>query len=59
MNLNDKIKYSKYPNLILNAVFYLCFSLIRSRLYTFGKSKAINYRTLISLSLNLTINNKK
>ncbi len=56
---NDKIKYSKCPNLILNTVFHLYFSLIQSKLYILGKSKAINHWTPINLSLNSTINNKK
>jgi len=43
VSLNGKIKYSKYLNLVLNAVFYLYFSLIRMRLYAFDKSKAVNY----------------
>ena len=59
MSLNDKIRYSKYPNLVLNTVFYLYFSLIRNRLYIFDKFKAVNYRIPISLSLNLIINGKK
>jgi len=59
MNPNDKIKYSKYLNLILNIVFYLYFFLIRNRLYTPSKSKAINYRTPVNLSLNSMINNKR
>ncbi len=58
VNLNNKIKYSKCPNLILNMVFYLYSSLIRSRLYTFGRSKVVNYRALVNLSLNSTINDK-
>ncbi len=43
MSPNDKIKYSKYLNLVLNTVFYLYLSLIRNRLYTFDRSKVINY----------------
>ncbi len=43
MNSNGKIKYSKYSNLILNVVFHLYLSLIRNKLYAFGKSKTINY----------------
>ncbi len=59
INLNGKIKYLKYLNLILNIVFYSCFSLIRNKLYIFGKFKVINYRILINLSLNLTINDRE
>ncbi len=59
MSPNGKIKYSKCLNLGLNIVFHLYFSLIRSKLYTLDKSKAINYRISISLSLNSTINNKR
>ena len=43
INPNSKIKYLKYPNLVLNAVFYLYSFLIWIRLYTPGKSKVINY----------------
>ncbi len=59
MNPNSKIKYSKCLNLVLNIVFYLYLFLIRNRLYTLGKSKAINYRALINLSLNSTMNDKR
>ncbi len=59
VNPNDKIKYSKYLNLVLNAVFYLYLSLIRNRLYILNKSKAINYQVLVNLSLNSIINDKK
>ncbi len=40
---NNKIKYSKYLNLVLNTVFHLYLSLIQNRLYILNKSKAINY----------------
>jgi len=56
---NGRIKYSKCPNLVLNIVFHLYSSLIRSRLYTLGRFKAVNYRTSINLSLNSTINGKR
>ena len=59
MSPNDKIKYSKCLNLVLNVVFHLYLSLIRNKLYIFDKSKVINYRTSINLSLNLIINDKK
>ncbi len=59
INSNGKIKYSKCLNLILNTVFYLYLSLIRNRLYVLNKSKAMNYRTPISLSLNSTINDRR
>ncbi len=59
MNPNGKVKYSKCPNLILNIVFYSYFSLIRNRLYTLNRSKVINYRIPVNLSLNSTMNNKK
>ena len=59
MSPNNKIKYSKYLNLVLNIVFHLYLSLIRNRLYILGKSKVVNYRTPVNLSLNSTINNKK
>ncbi len=59
MSLNNKIKYSKCLNLILNTVFYLYLSLIRNKLYTLDKSKVINYQVPISLSLSSTINSKK
>ncbi len=59
MNLNNKIKYSKCPNLILNAVFYSYLSLIRSRLYVFNKFKVVNHRTPINRFLNSTINDKR
>ncbi len=59
MNPNDKIKYSKCSNLVLNTVFYSYLSLIRNRLYTFDRSKVINYRISINLSLNSTINDKR
>ncbi len=59
MSLNNKIKYLKYPNLVLNIVFHLYFSLIRSKLYVFNKSKVVNYRTLVNLSLNSIMNNKR
>ncbi len=59
MNPNDKIKYLKYLNLILNIVFYSYFSLIRNRLYILNKSKIINYQIPINLSLNSTMNDKK
>ncbi len=59
MNPNDKIKYSKYSNLVLNTIFYSYFFLIRNRLYISNKSKVINYQILINLFLNSTINNKK
>ncbi len=58
INPNGKIKHSKYLNLVLNPVFYSYLSLIRSRLDIFNRFKAINYRTLINLSLNSMINNK-
>ncbi len=59
MSPNGKIKYLKCLNLVLNIVFYLYLSLIRSKLYIFNKSKAMNHRTLVNLSLNSTINNKR
>ncbi len=59
MSSNDRIKYSQCLNLVLNAVFYLYLSLIRSRLYISNKFKTMNYRTLVSLSLSLTMNSKK
>ncbi len=59
MNPNNKIKYSKCLNLILNTVFHLYLFLIRSKLYTLNKFKTINYRTPVNLSLNSTINSKK
>ncbi len=40
---NNKIKYSKCSNLVLNIVFYSYLSLIRSKLYIFNRSKVINY----------------
>ncbi len=59
MNPNNKIKYSKYLNLVLNIVFHLYLSLIRNKLYTFDRFKVVNHRISINLSLNSTINNKK
>ena len=59
VNPNDKIKYSKYLNLVLNAVFYLYLSLIRNRLYVPDRFKVVNYRAPVSLSLNLTMNGKR
>ncbi len=59
VNSNGKIKYSKYLNLVLNTVFYLYPFLIRSKLYILSKSKIINYRTPINLSLNSTMNSKR
>ncbi len=59
MNPNNRIKYLKCLNLILNTIFYLYFSLIRNRLYIFSKSKVINYRIPINLSLNSIMNDKK
>ncbi len=59
MSLNDKIRYLKYLNLVLNVVFHLYSSLIRNKLYTFDKFKVINYRILINLFLNSMMNNKK
>ncbi len=56
---NGKIKYSKCLNLVLNAVFHSYSSLIRNRLYTLSKSKVINHRTPVKLSLNSMMNNKK
>ncbi len=35
ISLNDRIKYSKYPNLILNVIFHSYFSLIQNRLTWF------------------------
>ncbi len=59
INPNNRIKYSKYSNLILNIIFYLYLFLIRNRLYTFNKSKIIYYRIPTNLSLNSTMNNKR
>ncbi len=59
MNPNDKIRYSKCLNLVLNAVFYSYLFLIRNKLYIFDKSKAINYRIPVNLSLNSMMNSKK
>ncbi len=58
MRPNDKIKYSKYLNLVLNIIFYLYLFLIRIKLYILNKSKVINYRALNNLSLNSLINGK-
>ncbi len=58
INPNNKIKYLKCSNLVLNIVFHSYLFLIRNRLYTFGKSKVINHRTLVNLSLNLMMNGR-
>ncbi len=59
INPNNKIKYSKCPNLVLNVVFHSYLSLIQNKLYIFSKFKVINYRTPVNLSLSLIMNGKR
>jgi len=59
INSKDRIKYSKCPNLVLNAVIYLYSFFIQIKLYILGKSKILNHRVLNNLSLNFKMNGKR